>query len=230
MPIDAILFGGRRASVVPLVHEALDWEHGVFLGLDHGLGDHGGPGRRGRRAALRPDGDAAVLRLPHGRLLRPLAGGSAEREGAQLPKIFMVNWFRKDDEGRFLWPGFGENSRVLAWVFRRCDDEAEAVETPIGRLPAEGSLETEGLDVSRRGPAELLIGSTPRRGGRSCPRCASTSPSSATGCRRRSAASSPAWRSRSTEVLHRPGGPRPAQGRGAGPRIPQSAAGRAGCP
>jgi phosphoenolpyruvate carboxykinase (GTP) len=79
-----------------------------------------------------------------------------EREGAQLPKLFMVNWFRKDDDGRFLWPGFGENSRVLAWVFRRCDDEAEAVETPIGRLPAEGSLETEGLDVAPEDLAELL--------------------------------------------------------------------------
>jgi phosphoenolpyruvate carboxykinase (GTP) len=79
-----------------------------------------------------------------------------EREGAQLPRIFMVNWFRKDDEGRFLWPGFGENSRVLAWVFRRCDDEAEAVETPIGRLPAEGALPTEGLEVAPEDLAELL--------------------------------------------------------------------------
>jgi phosphoenolpyruvate carboxykinase (GTP) len=79
-----------------------------------------------------------------------------EREGAQLPKIFMVNWFRKDDDGRFLWPGFGENSRVLAWVFRRCDEEAEAIETPIGRLPAEGSFETEGLDVSPEDLRELL--------------------------------------------------------------------------
>ena len=68
----------------------------------------------------------------------------------------MVNWFRKDDQGRFLWPGFGENSRVLAWAFRRCDDEAEAVETPIGRLPADGSIETEGLDVSPEDMKELL--------------------------------------------------------------------------
>jgi phosphoenolpyruvate carboxykinase (GTP) len=79
-----------------------------------------------------------------------------EREGAQLPRIFMVNWFRKDDEGRFLWPGFGENSRVLAWVFRRCDDQAEAVDTPIGRLPAEGALPTEGLQVAPEDLAELL--------------------------------------------------------------------------
>jgi phosphoenolpyruvate carboxykinase (GTP) len=79
-----------------------------------------------------------------------------EREGAQLPRIFMVNWFRKDDDGSFLWPGFGENSRVLAWVFRRCEDDAGAVETPIGLLPEDGSLDTEGLDVSPEDLAELL--------------------------------------------------------------------------
>ena len=93
----------------------------------------------------------------------------------------MVNWFRKDDDGRFMWPGFGENSRVLAWVFRRCDDAAEAVETPIGRLPAEGSLETEGLDVHRR-TWPSCCASTRRRGRPSSRRCATTSPCSATGC------------------------------------------------
>jgi phosphoenolpyruvate carboxykinase (GTP) len=78
------------------------------------------------------------------------------REGARLPKIFMVNWFRKDDGGRFMWPGFGDNSRVLAWIFRRCDDEAEAVETPIGLVPAPGALETTGLDLSSGDLEELL--------------------------------------------------------------------------
>jgi phosphoenolpyruvate carboxykinase (GTP) len=79
-----------------------------------------------------------------------------EHAGATLPKIFMVNWFRKDEDGRFMWPGYGENSRVLAWVFRRCDDDAEAVETPIGHLPTVDALPTEGLDVSPEALAELV--------------------------------------------------------------------------
>ncbi len=155
VPIDAILFGGRRASVVPLVHEALDWEHGVFLGSI--MGSETTAAAAGEVGALRFDPMAML----------PFCGYHmgdyfahwlrvGEREGAQLPRIFMVNWFRKDDEGRFLWPGFGENSRVLAWVFRRCDDQAEAVDTPIGRLPAEGALPTEGLQVAPEDLAELL--------------------------------------------------------------------------
>jgi len=79
-----------------------------------------------------------------------------EKGGAKMPKIFYVNWFRKDDEGRFLWPGFGENSRVLEWVFRRCEGTAEAVETPVGMVPAPGALNTEGLSISDDEVAELL--------------------------------------------------------------------------
>ena len=126
MPIDAMLFGGRRSTVVPLVHEARDWEHGVFLGSIDVLGDDRRGGRQGRQAALGSDGDAAVLRLPHGRLLPPLAGRSASATGRKLPRIFYVNWFRKDEDGKFLWPGYGENSRVLAWIFRRCEGTAKA--------------------------------------------------------------------------------------------------------
>jgi phosphoenolpyruvate carboxykinase (GTP) len=155
VPIDAILFGGRRASVVPLVDEALDWEHGVFLGSI--MGSETTAAAAGEVGALRFDPMAML----------PFCGYHmgdyfahwlriADREGAQLPKIFMVNWFRKDDQGSFLWPGFGENSRVLAWVFRRCDDEAEAVETPIGRLPTPDALPTEGLDVSPEALEELV--------------------------------------------------------------------------
>ena len=77
-------------------------------------------------------------------------------EGAELPKVFMVNWFRKDESGRFLWPGFGENSRVLAWVFERCDDQGEVEETPIGLVPAKGGLDTSGLDLSEDAVAKLL--------------------------------------------------------------------------
>ena len=124
--------------------------------LDHGLREDGGGGRQGRRAALRPDGDAALLRLRHGALLRQHWLETGRREGAVLPKIFMVNWFRKDDDGNFLWPGFGENSRVLAWIFRRCDDEGEAVETPIGLVPAKDALDMSGLDLSDDALEQLL--------------------------------------------------------------------------
>ena len=122
MPIAAMLFGGRRSTVVPLVHR------GVRLGarrvprLDHGLGEDGRGRRHRRQGAPRPVRDAAVLRLPHGRLLPALARDRASAATpTSCPKIFYVNWFRKDADGKFLWPGFGENSRVLAWVFRRCD-------------------------------------------------------------------------------------------------------------
>ena len=80
----------------------------------------------------------------------------AKREGAQLPQTFHVNWFRKDDDGKFLWPGFGENSRVLEWVFRRCEGESATVDSPIGLLPAEGELNTKGLEIGEGALAELL--------------------------------------------------------------------------
>src|SRR5919112_6191769 len=146
VPIDAILFGGRRASVVPLVDEALDWEHGVFLGSI--MASETTAAQAGEVGALRFDpmamlpfcgyhmGDYFAHWLEIGR-----------REGAQLPKIFYVNWFRKDDDGNWLWPGYGENSRVLAWVFGRVAGTADAPETPIGYLPADGAIPTDGLDV-----------------------------------------------------------------------------------
>jgi phosphoenolpyruvate carboxykinase (GTP) len=155
VPMDAFLFGGRRAMVVPLVTEAFDWEHGVFIGSIMGS-------ERTAAAA----GTVGELRFDPFAML-PFCGyhmadyfrhwlETGRRQGARLPKIFMVNWFRKDDAGKFIWPGFGENSRVLAWIFRRCDDEAEAVETPIGRVPAPEAIETEGLDLSRADMEELL--------------------------------------------------------------------------
>ena len=100
VPIDAFLFGGRRATVVPLVREAFDWEHGVFLGSIMSLGDHRRRRRRGGQAPPRPDGDAALLRVRHGRLLRALDRDRARATGANLPRIFYVNWFRKDDDGQ----------------------------------------------------------------------------------------------------------------------------------
>ncbi len=147
VPIAAILFGGRRSTVVPLVHEAFDWEHGVFLGSI--MASETTAAATGAVGKLRRDPFAML----------PFCGYHmgdyfahwlkiGERSGAQLPKIFYVNWFRKDAGGRWLWPGFGENSRVLAWVFGRVAGTAEARETPIGLLPAESALNVEGLDIS----------------------------------------------------------------------------------
>jgi phosphoenolpyruvate carboxykinase (GTP) len=147
VPVDAMLFGGRRSTVVPLIHEAFDWEHGVFLGAQ--MSSETTAAAAGEVGKLRRDPFAML----------PFCGyhmadywahwlDIGRREGAKLPKLFYVNWFRKDlESGKFLWPGFGENSRVLEWVFRRCDDAVEAVETPIGRVPTPGSLNTDGLDM-----------------------------------------------------------------------------------
>jgi phosphoenolpyruvate carboxykinase (GTP) len=155
VPIDAFLFGGRRATVVPLVTEAFDWEHGVFLGSI-----------MSSETTAAEVGDIGKLRFDPMAML-PFCGYHmahyfhhwlriGEREGAKLPRIFYVNWFRKDDDGKFLWPGFGENSRVLAWIFRRCGSEADAEETPMGLVPTQGALDTEGLALSQDELAELL--------------------------------------------------------------------------
>jgi phosphoenolpyruvate carboxykinase (GTP) len=155
VPIDAFLFGGRRSKVVPLVREAFDWEHGVFLGSI--MSSETTAAAAGEVGKLRYDPMAMLPFCGYhmgdyfGHWLKVGA-----REGAQLPRIYYVNWFRKDDEGSFIWPGFGENSRVLEWVFRRCGGEADAVETPIGLVPGAGDLNTEGLEISADEVAELL--------------------------------------------------------------------------
>jgi phosphoenolpyruvate carboxykinase (GTP) len=155
VPIDAFLFGGRRASVVPLVREAFDWEHGVFLGAT-----------MSSEMTAAAFGTVGQLRFDPFAML-PFCGYNladymshwleiGRREGVSLPRVFYVNWFRKDAEGRFIWPGFGENSRVLEWIFRRCDGEGEVVETPIGLVPAPGGIDTSGLDISEEAMSELL--------------------------------------------------------------------------
>jgi phosphoenolpyruvate carboxykinase (GTP) len=148
VPIDAFLFGGRRSSGAPLVREAFDWEHGVFLGAT--MSSEKTAAAAGTVGELRFDPFAMLPFCGYhmaGYFEHWLKLG--EREGAVLPKIFHVNWFRKDEAGKFVWPGFGENSRVLAWVFRRCDGEAEANETPIGYVPEPEHLELDGLDRSK---------------------------------------------------------------------------------
>ena len=155
VPIDAFLFGGRRASVVPLVHEAFDWEHGVFLGAT--MSSEKTAAAAGNVGELRFD-PMAMLPFCGYNMADYFAHWlkAGEREGAELPRIFYVNWFRKDADGKFLWPGFGENSRVLEWVFRRCEGTADAIETPIGLLPAEGAINTEGLKISDEAMQDLL--------------------------------------------------------------------------
>jgi phosphoenolpyruvate carboxykinase (GTP) len=155
VPIDAFLFGGRRATVVPLVHEAFDWEHAVFMGAT--MSSETTAAAAGAVGQLRFD-PMAMLPFCGYNMADYFAHWlkAAEREGAELPRVFYVNWFRKDADGKFLWPGFGENSRVLEWVFRRCEGTADAVETPIGLLPAEGAIDTEGLNISEGAMSELL--------------------------------------------------------------------------
>jgi phosphoenolpyruvate carboxykinase (GTP) len=147
VPIDAMLFGGRRSTTVPLIVEALDWRHGVLLGAFMGsettaaiVGDVGKL-RRDPFAMLAFCGYHMADYFAHWLEI-------GEREGAKLPKLFNVNWFRKDlESGEYLWPGFGDNSRVLKWVFERCDGGAEAVETPIGLVPSADALDLSGLDL-----------------------------------------------------------------------------------
>ncbi len=156
VPISAILFGGRRPSVVPLVHEAFDWAHGVFLGSI--MGSETTAAQSGAVGKLRRDPFAM---LPFcGYNMADYLGhwlSFAERVDAdKLPRLYYVNWFRKDASGRYLWPGFGENARVLEWIFDRCAGRGEAVRTPVGMLPAPGAIDTGGLDVSAEDMAELL--------------------------------------------------------------------------
>jgi phosphoenolpyruvate carboxykinase (GTP) len=156
VPIDAFLFGGRRATVVPLVREAFDWEHGAFLGAT--MSSEQTAAAFGKVGQLRFDPFAMLPFCGYNMAdyfehwLEIGRKGDADK----LPRIFYVNWFRKDDDGKFLWPGFGENSRVLEWVFRRCDGKADAVETAIGNVPAEGSLNVDGLDITDEQLRELL--------------------------------------------------------------------------
>ncbi|KOG14747.1 phosphoenolpyruvate carboxykinase (GTP) [Streptomyces wedmorensis] len=152
VPISAILFGGRRASAVPLVTESFDWNHGVFLGAN--VASEKTAAAEGKVGELRRDPFAMLPFCGYnmGDYMAHWVKVGADADAAKLPKIYYVNWFRKNDAGKFVWPGFGENSRVLKWIVERLDGRAEGVETPIGILPTPESLDTEGLDL----PAEDL--------------------------------------------------------------------------
>jgi phosphoenolpyruvate carboxykinase (GTP) len=156
VPIDGIMFGGRRMTVVPLVREAFDWEHGVFMGSI--MSSETTAAAFGEVGRLRFDPFAMLPFCGYnmadywGHWLNVGRSTSPEK----LPKIFYVNWFRKDADGNYLWPGFGENSRVLEWMFRRCDGDVPAHETPIGLLPDPAHLNLDGLDLADERLTELL--------------------------------------------------------------------------
>ncbi|HEU0243506.1 MAG TPA: phosphoenolpyruvate carboxykinase (GTP), partial [Candidatus Limnocylindrales bacterium] len=157
VPIDAILFGGRRASVVPLVNQSRDWAHGVFLGAT--VSSERTAAAAGTVGELRRD-PFAMLPFCGYHMGDYFAhwldvGAKAESED-KLPKVFYVNWFRKGADGRFLWPGFGENSRVLKWVIDRIEGNADGVDTPIGILPTPDALDLDGLGLAREQVEELL--------------------------------------------------------------------------
>ena len=154
VPISAIVFGGRRASLVPLVFEARDWTHGVLVGA--AMGSETTAAATGAVGVMRRDPMA----------MKPFCGYnfadyfahwlSFDKAGAKLPKVFHVNWFRKGDDGKFLWPGFGDNLRVLEWMIRRVEGSVAATETPIGHLPAAGDLNLDGVTLSDEARAKLF--------------------------------------------------------------------------
>ena len=152
VPIDAILFGGRRAGVVPLVTEALSWQHGTFLGAT--ASSETTAAAAGKVGQLRRDPMAMLPFCGYhmGDYFAHWLKIGAQSDESRLPKIYYVNWFRQDENGKFLWPGYGENSRVLKWIFERCDGKVHAKETAIGRLPAAEDLDTQGLNSP---PGEL---------------------------------------------------------------------------
>ena len=158
VPISAILFGGRRASAVPLVTEAFDWQHGVYLAAN--IASEGTAAAEGKIGALRRD-PFAMLPFCGYNMADYFAhwlriGDIAASDARQLPRIYLVNWFRKSAEGKFLWPGYGDNSRVLKWIVERIEGEADATDTPIGRVPTAGSLDLDGITLKPGALDELL--------------------------------------------------------------------------
>lgn len=155
VPISAILFGGRRASVVPLATEALDWKHGTFLGTI--IASEMTAAAFGAIGQLRRD---PMAMLPFcGYNMADYWGHwlkMGETEGAKMPKVYYVNWFRKNEAGKFMWPGFGENSRVLKWVFERCNGTADVVETAIGNMPTLDGIDFDGLGMAEEDIANLM--------------------------------------------------------------------------
>ena len=156
VPISAILFGGRRASVVPLVFESFNWDHGVFLGSI--MASETTAAAAGAVGNLRRDPFAMLPFCGYNMAdyFQHWLNVGAKGDATKLPKIFYVNWFRKDDNGKWLWPGYGDNSRVLEWVFKRVLGEGDAIETPIGYVPTKDAINVDGLNVTSQDMDTLL--------------------------------------------------------------------------
>jgi phosphoenolpyruvate carboxykinase (GTP) len=156
VPISAILFGGRRKTTVPLVTEARDWQHGVFMGAT--VGSEQTAAAEGKVGTVRRDPMAMLPFLGYnvGDYLQHWIDIGKNADESKLPKVFYVNWFRRGDDKRFLWPGFGENSRVLKWIVERIEGSASGVETPIGVVATPEALDLDGLDVDLQDVAESL--------------------------------------------------------------------------
>jgi phosphoenolpyruvate carboxykinase (GTP) len=148
VPISAILFGGRRKTTIPLVTEARDWQHGTFMGAT--MSSEMTAAAKGGKGQVRRDPMAMIPFLGYnvGDYFQHWINVGKGADDSKLPRIFYVNWFRRGDDGRFLWPGFGENSRVLKWAIERIEGKAAAVETAIGYVPTPDQIDLEGLDVS----------------------------------------------------------------------------------
>ncbi|MEV7398069.1 phosphoenolpyruvate carboxykinase (GTP) [Aeromicrobium sp. NPDC092404] len=148
VPLDAILFGGRRKTTIPLVTEARDWTHGTFMGAT--LSSETTAAATGAVGVVRRDPMAMLPFIGYdaGDYFSHWINMAKNNDESKFPKIFYVNWFRRDEDGGFLWPGFGENSRILKYVIERVEGKVEAVETPIGLVPVPGAIDTDGLDVT----------------------------------------------------------------------------------
>jgi phosphoenolpyruvate carboxykinase (GTP) len=157
VPIDAFLFGGRRASTVPLVFESRDWQHGVFIAAT--MGSEKTAAAAGGLGQLRRDPFAMLPFCGYhmGDYFAHWLSMPERTDASKLPRIYGVNWFRKDAEGRYLWPGFGENSRVLEWICRRLEDEADGAETAIGTVPRPRDLVLDGLADADRANLDAAL-------------------------------------------------------------------------
>jgi phosphoenolpyruvate carboxykinase (GTP) len=156
VPISAFLFGGRRPSTIPLVNEAFSWEHGVFMGS--AAGSETTTAALGKAGVLRRDPFAMLPFCGYnmGDYFSHWLGMAQKADRRKLPKVFFVNWFRKNDQGKWLWPGYGDNSRVLKWICERVEGAGRAVQTPIGNLPAPDGLDLSGLSVGTDDLRQLL--------------------------------------------------------------------------
>uniref|UniRef100_UPI0035B04092 phosphoenolpyruvate carboxykinase domain-containing protein n=1 Tax=Brevundimonas sp. TaxID=1871086 RepID=UPI0035B04092 len=152
----AILFGGRRASAVPLVTEAFDWEHGVFMGST--VASEGTAAAENKVGELRRDPFAMLPFCGYnmGDYFAHWLSMGGRTDAAKLPRLYFVNWFRKNEDGKFVWPGFGDNARVLKWIAGRIDGEAAAADTPVGRVPTRDALDLSGLDLAEADLSTLL--------------------------------------------------------------------------